>query len=225
MNRVDKMLVVLYLAFIGMLGVGQANSADEFTFTSIDFPGSIATMAFEINPVGDVVGRYHSADGKVHGYVLSKGTYSSIDAPGAIFTLSIDINARGEIVGRYIDTGGMVHGYLLSNGAFTAVDFPGAIFTRASGINAKGMIVGNYEDTSGKFHGFLLNGGTFTTIDPPGSLFREQQEPGGQHRKPLILWNNDPIGSVSSSEKTLAFLQICEMAAFKLALILKALPF
>ncbi len=39
----------------------------------------------------------------------------------------------------------------------------------------------------------------------------EQQQPGGQHRKPLILWNNDPIGPVSSAEKTLAFLQICRM--------------
>ena len=40
-------------------------------FTSIDIPGASATEANGINPQGNVVGRYVTADGVTHGYFLS----------------------------------------------------------------------------------------------------------------------------------------------------------
>ena len=46
-------------------------------------------------------------------------------------------------------------------------------------------------------------------IDDFTDEFESSSKPGGQHRKPLVRWNNDPIVPVSSSGRTLAFLQIC----------------
>jgi len=41
-------------------------------FTSIDFPGSHATLAFGINDRRDIVGSYHDASGKEHGFLFEK---------------------------------------------------------------------------------------------------------------------------------------------------------
>src|SRR5262249_60528628 len=41
-------------------------------FTTIDFPGSVATDLNDINPSGDIVGQYADSDGNEHGFILSK---------------------------------------------------------------------------------------------------------------------------------------------------------
>jgi len=38
-------------------------------FTRIDFPRSLATLAFGINPRGDIVGSYHDASDEGHGFL------------------------------------------------------------------------------------------------------------------------------------------------------------
>ena len=43
-----------------------------FTFTTIDVPGALFTLAAGINPEGDIVGQYMSADRTTHGFLLSK---------------------------------------------------------------------------------------------------------------------------------------------------------
>ena len=40
-------------------------------FSTIDFPASRATLGFGINASGDIVGSYHDATGKEHGFLLS----------------------------------------------------------------------------------------------------------------------------------------------------------
>ena len=42
-------------------------------FTTLDGPGAIFTGAGGINPEGDIVGRYRSADRVFHGFLWSKG--------------------------------------------------------------------------------------------------------------------------------------------------------
>ena len=140
-------------------------------FTSIDFPGASSTIAFGINPGGDIVGRYDIA-GVTHGFLLSRGEFTSIDFPGASLTQARTINPRDDIVGRY-DVAGVRHGFLLSRGELTSIDFPGAVNTRALGINPRGDIVGGYSHSDGVAHGFLLSGGSFTTIDFPGGGFTD----------------------------------------------------
>ena len=73
------------------------------TFTSIDFPGSDFTKAFQSNARGDLVGNY-SFDGDPvdrHGYLLRDGRFTTFDPPGSFKTQPYGINDRGEITGRY----------------------------------------------------------------------------------------------------------------------------
>jgi uncharacterized membrane protein len=142
------------------------------TFTTIDFPGSPASLAVDINDAGQIVGEYLYGNlQRRKGFLLSNGVYSSIVFPGATFTRAIGINLLGDIVGDYVISGtgsGNRHGYLLKGGVFTSIDFPNASGTLATGINASGDIAGWYIDKQGT-HGFLLQSGAYTSIDFPGA--------------------------------------------------------
>jgi len=78
----------------------------------VDFPGATATIAWDINNRGDVVGVYHKEDFVIHGFLWHKGKFTSVDIPGALLTVVFGINSAGDMVGLYEDatTG---HGFLL----------------------------------------------------------------------------------------------------------------
>ncbi len=176
-------LYLLALSFL--LGVTAKALAQGPTFTTFDFPGAIATVALDINPAGEIVGRYRTGPDistSTHGFLRStSGEFTSVDFPDAVLTVAAAINARGDIVGMYRlgnEPLGVRHGFLLSEGEFTTIDPPGAIFTNVLGINPRGDIVGRYCTTvpcnppdGGNVHGFLLSeGGEFTTIDFPDPI-------------------------------------------------------
>ncbi len=162
-------LAGMALACFGLVSKAVAASP---TYTTIDYPGPVATLAADINDSGQIVGEYTSTTlNKRQGFLLNKGTFTSITFPGASFTRAIGINRYGDIVGDYsLDGSGSSneHGYLLRGGVFTSIIFPNADATIAQGINANGDIVGTYRDKLGK-HGFLLRAGTFTSIDFPSA--------------------------------------------------------
>jgi hypothetical protein len=141
----------------------------QSNFSSFDFPGAINTQTTGITPSGNIVGRYTSPDGVLHGFLLANRKFSSIDFPGATSTDVDWINPRGRIVGNYFDQVGAQHGYLLSDGVYTTIDFPDAQGTAAFGIGATGDVVGIYCDSVGTIHGFLLSRGAYSTIDFPGA--------------------------------------------------------
>jgi uncharacterized membrane protein len=139
-------------------------------FISFDFPGAIDTQATAITPTGEIVGRYTSADGMQHGFLLRAGQFTSIDFPDATLTDVSWINPNGQIVGGYHGPDNIMHGFLLSGGQFTTIDCPGAQSTVAYGISSTGDIVGVETDAAGVLHGFLLRGGNFSVIDFPGAM-------------------------------------------------------
>ncbi len=159
------------LALTLALCLPQSASAQSYTFSTFDPPGSTQTQARGVNNAGAVVGMFDDANGR-HGFLFQGGTFTTINVPGAVATLANGINDGGQIVGVYIDANSKIRGFLLSGGQFTSFDFPGATLTQGWGINNSGQIVGSYEDgvTS---HGFLLSGGVYTTIDVPGSNFAQ----------------------------------------------------
>src|SRR6266700_4510224 len=135
----------LYLFALGfLLGAASNLLADGGAFTAIDFPGAAGTQAWGINPGGDIVGFYVSADKATHGFLKSRGQYSSIDFPGASYTEANGISPRGEVIGDYAATltgSGPHHGYVLSReGTFTTIDYSGATSTCAWGMNSCGDI-------------------------------------------------------------------------------------
>jgi hypothetical protein len=81
-------LYVLALSFA--LGATSNILADGPTFTTIDFPGAVATQAWGITLSGDIAGWYVSADTETHGFLKSRGRFISIDFPGAAASLRTD---------------------------------------------------------------------------------------------------------------------------------------
>lgn len=148
-------------------------------FTTFEFPGSGGTLPLDVNPVGEIVGRYMIA-GRTHGFHRdTSGAFTSIDVPGASFTVASGINVLGDIVGMYsLPSAPTVrHGFLLHDGEFTTIDPAGSVFTNPLGIDGHGTIVGRYcvktvcrAPGSGDFHAFMYQDGAITTIDVPGAV-------------------------------------------------------
>jgi len=47
--------------------------------TSIDVPNARVTEVYDINPKGEVVGRYWDGNGVSHGVLLSGGVFTDLD--------------------------------------------------------------------------------------------------------------------------------------------------
>jgi probable HAF family extracellular repeat protein len=76
---------------------------DRHGVTTLDVPGSVVTVALDINDRGRVVGGYIDAAGRQHGFVFDNGRYTTIDAPRpldpfAMGSIATGINDRGEVV-------------------------------------------------------------------------------------------------------------------------------
>jgi probable HAF family extracellular repeat protein len=167
---VQYLRIATLLLFGMLLGGGKAAIADSFSFTTVDFPGPVATFASGINDNGQIVGWIREG---IHdpalGYLDTAGSFTSISVPGSAFgTFAYGINDSGQIVGNYGDSTGRNHGFLYNAGSFTTLNYPGAVDTNAYGINDSGQIVGEYDDGNAPVHGFLYDtDGSFTTIDVP----------------------------------------------------------
>lgn len=79
-------------------------------FTSLLVPGSTMTVAWDMNPKGEIVGVYRNSAG-FHGFVLGADGYTPIDVPGASATRAFGINPSGDVVGSYV-VGGRTYGFL-----------------------------------------------------------------------------------------------------------------
>src|SRR5687768_8376164 len=112
-------LIVLIFALVP--GDTSASGPNTFTFTTIDVPGSIETVAIDMNQKGEIVGWYQTPDAKAHGFLLSGGSFTTIDFPGAATTIVGGINNQGQITGYYEPVHGEQHGFLLNNGSFTTI--------------------------------------------------------------------------------------------------------
>jgi probable HAF family extracellular repeat protein len=136
-----KLLAVLGLVSASLM-LGSSTLAAEPIFTTIDFPDSTFTNAFDINADGDIVGVYRDSNNKPHGFLFSDGEFTTIDYLDGRQTRSLGINSRGDIVGDYVDTAGKTRGYLLRDNVFTPIDVPvpEAKSTIAWGIGRRGEI-------------------------------------------------------------------------------------
>ena len=102
-------------------GIQRAFVIDDGVFTAFDAPGSSATIAWDMNPAGTVVGLFVAA-GTTHGFVLEHwrvvngevtGDYTTINYPNSAYTDVFGINASGDIVGKFRETAtGPFHGYI-----------------------------------------------------------------------------------------------------------------
>jgi hypothetical protein len=156
-----------------------------FTFTTIDYPGAIATSANGINSTGEIVGWYQLDSSctpsllpvsvcTTHGFTDVNGTLATLDVPGATSTALYGINDNGDIVGIYTDSNGVVHGFLRRHtGTVTKLDYPGTdcsgctLTTVAMGINKNAKVAGMLYSIFGQnpSDGFTWSGQTFNKVD------------------------------------------------------------
>jgi uncharacterized membrane protein len=106
-----QLITGLYSDMMGTHGYVIGNG----TFASFDFPGAVATSAWDMNPSGEIVGVYVDTALRTHSFLLIHGEFVSIDypAPGVKATRAFGINLQGDVVGAYVDAGGVTHGFLL----------------------------------------------------------------------------------------------------------------
>jgi len=137
------------------------------TFTTIDFPGAIATEALAINPSGVIVGDFHDPATGFLGFIRTPDGTLRVINPNA--GSPAGINPAGVVTGAAADGSG---GYVRSpDGTFILFSPPGSASTSPFAINSEGAITGYYCDAAG-CHGFVRSPqGAITGFDPPGSTF------------------------------------------------------
>jgi probable HAF family extracellular repeat protein len=147
--------------------VGFVYSGGSFTALP-DLPNGSNPQPFDINNVGQIVGR----GGATGGFLYSGGSYTSVSDPFSTgLTYANGINDAGQIVGSYANGPNSSQGFLNSGGVYTTLSFPGAINTYAFGINNTGQIVGEYQVNPNYIpYAFLYSGGVFTALNFPGSV-------------------------------------------------------
>jgi len=175
-------LISAALFFSSQLALAQFSQQGSrlvYSYTTLNHPQALLTVANGINDAGEIVGGYADNSGS-HSFLYSGGKYTTLDDPLATpgSTNANGINDKGQIVGGYGDSYGE-HGFFYSGGKYTPLNDPLSIFdpncggincpgfTFAYDINDKGQIVGQYTDSNRLRHGFLYSGGNYTTIDDP----------------------------------------------------------
>jgi probable HAF family extracellular repeat protein len=146
-----------------VMGAAAMCQAGTLTFSTIDYPGALASYANGINSSGDIVGLWlASLDGfGQRAFLQSGGVFTTLLGASAF-----GINNNGVIVGSNGGSGSFIY----DNGNYQMLCIPSA-FTQATGINDSGEIVGSYRNNANVTHGFLYKGGAFTTINVPGANF------------------------------------------------------
>jgi probable HAF family extracellular repeat protein len=93
----------------------------SYTFTTIDVPNALATVALDLNNQGQVVGYYYKINDPSalpHGFLYDQGRITIIDVPGALSTVVHEINDQGQIIGN------SDYAFLYDGGVFTRLDPP-----------------------------------------------------------------------------------------------------
>jgi len=136
--------------------------ATAVTWTTLDMPGAIETMAYGVSG-RNIVGHYVDAAHNNGGFFYDGATWNVINFPGAYSTYANSIDGS-NIVGGYQDNSGHYHGFLYDGYTWTPLNMPGATDTYANGIDGDN-IVGEYYSSG--WHGFLYDGITWSTLDFP----------------------------------------------------------
>ena len=71
---------------LALLTLGPAGVLAQ-TYTTIDCPDAVSTLASAINERGEIVGTCEDAGGP-HGFLLRRGRFTLIDAPDAVVTVA-----------------------------------------------------------------------------------------------------------------------------------------
>lgn len=178
--------MVLMVAVTTFTWINQSWAEGPETYTKLDVPGAVVTVASGVNPDGLVVGWYCQQlpcnASRFRGFLLQGGVYTTIHVPASpdrqvIGTQSRYISPQGVVLGNYFSLENAIvrlRGFAWYEGTFTYFDAPSSAFDDPAdpqniiprAINASGDIVGciHGRNTMESMHGFTFKDGTFTTV-------------------------------------------------------------
>jgi hypothetical protein len=149
--------------------------APRYTFTTVNFPGSLDAQISGINLAGAYTGNVVTRNGNrpfiVSGRPGSKPTFFTLPYAAVASTVqTAGIDSAGGVAGTYADAKGVFHGFVRSaRGNFDPVDVPGSGSakgegTEIAGITPGGVIVGGFETSAKVAVGFIDRGGQITRV-------------------------------------------------------------
>jgi uncharacterized membrane protein len=178
--------IVLLVVAATFTCINKSWAGEPETFTKLDVPGALVTVASGVNPDGFVVGWYCQQlpcnASRFRGFLLQNGAYTTIHVPSSadrqvVGTQARYISPQGIVLGNYFSLENAVvrmRGFAWFQGTFTYFDAPSSAFDNPSdpqniiprAINANGDIVGCIHGANSmeSMHGFTFKDGSFTTL-------------------------------------------------------------
>ena len=154
---------------VAQIGDGSviAIGGSNYTFESIDLPGTEFLALTASSDFGDYAGYTRSTDGeKEVGFTFIDGVFTTYDFPGSQKTHFYALGNDGRAAGHYQDSDGLYHGVIVENGELRQYDFPDAVQTEIYGISdVTGALTGNFVDASGVHRGYSGD----ETVEFPGA--------------------------------------------------------
>ena len=141
-------------------------------------PGSVITIARDIDAQGRIAGYYDTPDGRRHGFIgsptASGYSFEPLEVPGVDFLELTSKNDLGHYAGntRSPDGENMI-GFTLIDGVLSTYDVPGSLTFGFYGLNNAGQVVGFYQDANEVSHGVVVKDGELTQFDFPGAAETE----------------------------------------------------
>jgi hypothetical protein len=172
-------------------------------YSTIDFPGAIATEALALNNWGvpAVAGDYVDSGGKVHGFVRIGGEFHSVDANFAVNLSVTGINDHAQMTGMY-DLGGPLgvvatSGFTGTLGSLTPLNYPASALptsTLPNSLNNQNEVAGQVKFQNPDFlqqDPFVEGGGNFVGIGG-GEAFSAAAALGNNDAGILVGWFQNP---------------------------------
>lgn len=141
-------LRITWSTFLVALLIASHTDATEYTFETLQFPGSVDTVANGITNDDVVVGTYY-VDGsdEAHGFVWEDGEFETPELDLELANVSFDgISNHYDIVGSAIAPFA-IPGFVFFNNEVFPFEFPGALATFANGVNDELDIVGSFRNS------------------------------------------------------------------------------
>jgi hypothetical protein len=140
------------------------------TQTPLSVPGSVRTLAYQINDHGIVEGYYTTnGPGSPFIYTYDGSKFTTIIPPGATLAFPDGINNAGQIVGEYGTSANTLVQFFYDGTTFHEINVPNSLFTAVTGISNSGIVFG-YADVAGSISDFFYQNGAYSSVNAPGVI-------------------------------------------------------